>query len=339
MDVEYEIQQIVDRYVGRSGRSGANNISAPCPFHTRADGTPERNPSFAINVSTGLYICHSCGASGNLYGFLRDMGVAKTTIESTYRSIIDEASKNLPPPQDYRTAQLADKSPIDDRVLGLFDYCPKDLLDDGFRPDVLRHFEIGFDRWHYRDTYPIRDLTGKLTAINGRSVTGAQPRHKIYDTEYKVWSMPERTGWQKSNVLYNAHSIYQSVYNDVKPSYVVVVEGFKACIWLWQAGISNVVALMGHNLSLPQQWILEAMGARVYFFLDNNWQGWSGVSKAGPRLSKTRWVKVITYPDRLIDDEDAQPDDCTPDEIHERIAGALDLYDHRIRPYLALSND
>lgn len=335
MDVEYEIQQIIDSHLGRTGRSGPTNISAPCPFHTKADGTPERNPSFAINVMTGLYICHSCGASGNLYVFLKNMGVSRQEIETKYRTVIDAARNNLPPPPEYRSAQFADKSPIDSRLLGLLDYCPKDLVDDGFLPQVLQHFEVGFDRWHYRDTYPIRDLAGQLTAINGRSVTGAQPRHKIYDTEFKSWGMPERTGWEKSNVLYNAHTIYPAVYHNVNPEYVVVVEGFKACMWLWQAGIRNVVALMGHNLSVPQQWILESMGAKVYFFLDNNWQGWSGVKKAGSRLIKNMWVRVITYPERLIDDEDAQPDNCTPEEIHAQLAEAVDLYDYRLRPYLA----
>jgi hypothetical protein len=82
---------------------------------------------------------------------------------------------------------------------------------------------------------------------------------------------------------------------------------------------------MGHDLSAPQQWILEAMGAKIYLFLDNNWQGWGGVRKAGRSLSKTMWVRVITYPDRLVDDEDAQPDDCTPEEIHAQIASAEPL--------------
>lgn len=335
MDVEYEIQQIVDRHLGRSGRSGVDNISAPCPFHTKPDGTPERNPSFAINVSTGLYICHSCGASGNLYTFLRDMGVSRQEIESSYRSVIDAARDNLPPPPDYNQAQFSDKHPIDNRLLGLFDYCPKDLLDAGFQEHVLRHFEVGFDRWHYRDTYPIRDLAGQLTAINGRSVTGAQPRHKIYDQEYRVWGLPARTGWEKANILYNAHSVYASLYHNADPGFIVVVEGFKACMWLWQAGIKNVVALMGHNLSVPQQWILESTGAKVYLFLDNNWQGWSGVRKAVKNMVSRVHLRVITYPSRLEDDEDAQPDDCTPEELHTQVSGALTIHDPRLVPYLA----
>jgi len=33
-----------------------------------------------MNVSTGLFLCHSCGAKGNLYTFFRDLGITHTLL-------------------------------------------------------------------------------------------------------------------------------------------------------------------------------------------------------------------------------------------------------------------
>ena len=38
-----------------------------CPFHS------EKKPSFSMNLETGLYLCHSCGAKGNAYHFAKKM--------------------------------------------------------------------------------------------------------------------------------------------------------------------------------------------------------------------------------------------------------------------------
>jgi DNA primase len=107
-------------------------------------------------------------------------------------------------------------------------------------------------------------------------------------------------------------------------------------MWLHQAGVKNVVAFMGHYMSVQHQWILEGLGAKVYLFLDNNDPGRGGTRDAGTRLAGKQWVKVVTYPDRLIDNPDAQPDDCTPQEIQEQIIKAPNLYDPEARYFLGI---
>lgn len=328
MDVSGEIQQISRQYLRKVKPSGPENLMAVCPFHVKADGSQEGTPSFAISTVTGLWFCHSCQARGNLYTFLRDLGLGAAEISFRYQPLLEAAKRNLPPaPDPTRPGEIFSSNPLPEGLLGIFDYCPLQLLDEGFAEETLRHFDVGFDMQHLRITYPIRDLSGNLVAISGRSINGAWPRYKIYDMEYKAWDLPERRHWDKRTALWNAHSVYSNLFLTTAQSEVVVVEGFKACMWVWQAGVKNVVALLGTYLSWEHQWILERLGSTVCLFLDNNDPGQIGTVKCGDRLKASTLVKVVKYPDRLTNEEKAQPDSCTKEEVLEQIQHAVSYSD------------
>jgi len=323
MDVTEEVYAIAQRYLRKVRRSGPYDVMAICPFHRKPDGTEERKPSFALSLIKGVYFCHSCHCRGNLYTLLRDLGIGRTIIETQYRPLLTEAAKNLPPAPDPLKPRVYELATIDEAVLGLLDYCPTALLDAGYSMQTLHHFEVGYDRWHLRITYPLRDIKGGLIGISGRAEEGMVPRYKIYTTEYETWGLLPAREPERGAVLYNADKVYPGVYfKSPEGEVVVVVEGFKACMWVWQAGIRNVVALLGTYLSWEHRWILEHLGCPVYLFLDNNTPGRSGTIQAAELLSSSLPVHVVNYPDRLVDEEEAQPDDCTPDEIIEGIQRA-----------------
>jgi DNA primase len=327
MDISAEVLKVAHNYLSKVKRSGPENVMAICPFHTGGGmGGMEQHPSFAMSLTKGLYFCHACGEKGNLLSFLRALGINRTEIEFRYRFIIDEAAKNLPPKPDPLNPGVIDLNPIPEAVLGLLDYCPNDLVQNGFLETTLQRFDVGFDMQHMRVTFPFRDLKGNLMGISGRAVNDdAWPRYKVYTTEYKIWDLPERPVIDKRAVLYNAQTVYPMVYFAPPGVEVVLVEGFKACMWIWQAGIKNVVALLGTYLSWEQQWILERMGGTVYLFLDNDEYGILGTRKAGEKLSKSLHVRVMQYPKRLVNEE-SQPDDCTPAEILQSKETAMDYF-------------
>jgi DNA primase len=284
-----------------------------------------------MHLSTGLYLCHACGAKGNLYTFFKDLGVPRQEILNNYKLLLDAAKEHLPAAKNPIKAELFDKNPIDHKLLGLLDYVPHDLLRAGFTEQTLQTFDVGFDRWHMRVTYPIRDLGGQLVAISGRTVIDQQPRYKIYTDEYKVWDLPPRESWGKANVLYNAWRCYADLYHRTQGGEIVIVEGFKACMWAHQCGIGNVAALMGDHMSEQHQWIIEDTGATVYLFLDNNDAGWKGCMRAGRALRPSMNVRVILYPERLRQDDKAQPDSLTPEEIQRAKEQSLDFWDFRAK--------
>lgn len=302
---------------------------ALCPFHVKTDGSTEKHPSFAMSLSTGLWFCHACQSKGNLYNFLKDFGVNRVQIERIYRPLIDAASRNKPREMDPTRPNVFTENPLPEGLLGIFEYCPIDLLNAGFTEETLERFGIGFDKTHFRTTYPLRDLAGHLVGISGRSVLDEWPKYKLYTSEYEAWDLPERLEPDKRLILWNAHTIYLPVFFQTMPEYVVVVEGFKACMWLYQAGITNVVALLGTYLSREQKWMLERMGAPIYLFLDNNEPGQIGLVKTADALKESRFVHIVEYPERLIEDEDAQPDSLTLDEIQTQVPNAINYFDWR----------
>jgi DNA primase len=327
-DLADSIRTVIDNYLDKVKPSGPSDVMAVCPFHVKSDGSPEKTPSFAMNLTNGLWFCHACQSKGNLYTFLRDVGVTRAEISFRYQVLIDMASEVMPERHNpLRPQVFTEQEPLPPGFLGVLDYAPVDLLNAGFAESTLQHFDVGFDHYHYRTTYPLRDLAGDLVGISGRSVIGQEPRYKVYGEEYVSWGLPKREPCDKRQLLWNAHNVYPELFFDTDPSYVVLVEGFKACMWLWQAGIKNVVATLGTYLSEEQQWILERMGAPVYLFLDNNWPGRAGAYHTGQKLRFALPLRVIEYPQRLRHEEWAQPDNLTQPEIVQQFSHAADYFE------------
>lgn len=317
LNVEQEILSIAEQFLAKVKPSGPNNIMAICPFHRKLDGSEEKSPSFAMNTSNGLYFCHACESKGNLYTFLRDLGINRNDITVRYGMVIEAAASNSPPKLDFLDPKIVENNPLPESLLGLFDSCPTSLLYAGFSEQTLRHFDVGYDQTHQRITFPLRDFQGRLSGISGRDVTGDALRYKVYDKEYKTWGMPERLQPEKRRLLWNIHTIYPDLYLRSGAHEIVLVEGFKACMWVWQAGITNVAALLGAYLSEEQRLILERLGATVYLFLDYNEAGLGGTFKAIQKLRQSLRVKVMRYPDRIVHNPEgsAQPDGLSIQEV------------------------
>ena len=324
LDIRSEILEIAQRHLERVRASGSENVMALCPFHE------DNTASFAMNTLNGVYFCHSCHAKGNLQTFLRGVGISRATIDLQYREIIEEARRATPAAPDPMDPGVYTLDVLPDSLLGHFDgYNINSLLEKGFTEQTIRNFDVGYDRWHARITYPIRDIKGNLVGINGRALyPGMNPRYKIYDSEYTQWGLPARTKpWNRRKVLYNAHAVLPAFYAHAPgQGSIVVVEGYKACAWVWQAGVKDVVALMGSYLSWEHRWMLDQFSGRVYLFLDNNNAGIQGTLDAGMQLN--HWgsslaTYVVQYPARLAEDRDAQPDNLTPEEIWEQLSLAV----------------
>ena len=88
---------------------------------------------------------------------------------------------------------------------------------------------------------------------------------------------------------------------------MIVVEGFFDCIKVHQAGLPNVVALMGSSLSENQEQCL-CQFKRVILFLDGDEPGRIATQSIAARLMSQTFVKVVhlangKQPDQLSSDE------------------------------------
>ena len=318
-DVILEAAQKHLRFIKPSGNF---NIGGPCPFHKSGQ---EKTPSFYINLQNGLYYCHACGEKGTFAQFLKSMGESAAKVDLILQ-LSREARTKAPP----RSVDFSGQHFLKESLLGVFDYCPIKLVDDGFDEVLLQKMDIGFDKEYERITFPIRDIYGNLVGINGRTVTGAFPRYKIYKKEDLIRFASddpiERSKYEQYEIknhqfLWNMHNVYPKLfYTDLDT--VILVEGYKACLWMMQNGFDNTVALQGSRMSTIQEAALAKHDGWVIIFLDNNKAGKEGSADTGDRLlARGQRVLVCSYPDEYEDN--AQPDNLKKDEIQNCLDTAL----------------
>jgi DNA primase len=312
------VLEIASKYLQKVKRTGPDNIMALCPFHDNRN-----TPAFTMNLSRGLYYCFSCEARGNLMTFLRNVGMSRAAIEVQYGFVIDELSKKKVKRQDPLRPLVLQNEPLPEALLGIFDKCPLALVnEDGFDEELLHRLEIGFDDKHMRITFPLRDIDGTLVGISGRAVTDEQPKYKVYDREFKDFDLPQHKTY-KSHLLWNGHLVFPQTYF-APASYVVLVEGFKACMRFLQAEVPSTVAMLGSFMSDVQRQLLERMASEVYIMLDDNAAGLRGTVFTGLKLGIP--VRVIPYPDKPAGPKGLQPSDLTPEELLLALSEAKDFY-------------
>lgn len=283
--------------------SGHQNIMSRCPFHQ------DSKPSFAINTENGLWMCHGCGLKGGLADFLRFTGMSRSRIDALMGPLREDLEEHRERAQREAKYRFKVGNPflsevvIPETVLGMYDYKPRDLVVRDFDPKILRMLEVGYDRSKDRITYPIRDLYGNLVGVSGRTVINEEPRYKVYRGarrglvgDFGEFFDDQFPGYEvKSHeFLWNAHRVYPTVIHTSRSSGfdLIIVEGFKACIWMIQHGWPNTVALMGSSITKSQADIVRRMTDTVTLFLDNDKPGRIATYRIGKWLSKSLDVFV-----------------------------------------------
>lgn len=333
------IQSLVERYIGRGRFSGESNMSLRCPFHK---GGEETKPSFSVNVDLGIFNCFTCHATGGMQKLLKLLGLPQHVIDAELRDIRQELDDNKKRLKWKKRAEWVSKDPflaetiLPESILKPFEWCPTKLVDLGFQTEWLKYMDIGFDRNNNRITYPIRDLYGNLAGISGGSViAGQEPKYKVYQgqhkdpetnrmvpSDYGRWfdeSYPDYE-FHNHHYLWNFDQVYPRLFFGLeKQPCLIVVEGFKACLWLLQCGYLNTVALMGSALSDRQSSLLHRLRVNIVLFLDQDYAGRRATRRIAKKLRTTQQgVFIAQYPYA----EDCQPDDLVPVEVAASIAGA-----------------
>jgi DNA primase len=332
------ILDIVQRYVNPKVRkAGPGNISTTCPFHSVKDGTP-----FSVNIELGLFNCFTCHASGTIPTMLHMLGIPEATIEAELGPLREAIRNNIANRQEARKAKYFTGNPfrapfiLSEAIIAGFNWCPTGLVQSGFDPRWLQYLQVGVDQRNQRVTYPVRDIYGNLAGFVGGATNIMQvPKYKVYEgrraaidgsiipSDYGPWFDEDYPGYEflKSNYLWNYDKVYPRLFFGKEAELLVIVEGFKACIWSLQCGFRNSVALMGSSMSERQKELILRVDTRVVLFLDNNSAGRIGTLKIGTELQKampTVWVAL--YPQGA--GEGCQPDDLEPELVQEAIRSA-----------------
>lgn len=130
--------------------------------------------------------------------------------------------------------------PIAENVLKTYyPYLSKAFKDDNIGYGTQVEFEIMYDLSSDRIVIPIRDELGTLVGIKGRSLKNNP------DVDKYIYLEP----CAKTKVLYGLNKTLPYI---KEAGFVIVVESEKAVMQLWEAGIKNVVAIGGHDISKTQ---------------------------------------------------------------------------------------
>lgn len=326
---------------------GDGNVLTKCPFHKQGE---EHKPSFSINLEKAVFHCFTCHVAGNIGYLLKLLGLPRERIDLELAVIRPQLEKNR---ETYLLAKqnifkqddpFKAESVLPESILGVFEWLPTKLVEQGFQVDLLRDLEIGYDKKGQRIMYPLRDLYGSLAGFSGGAQFATQaPKYHVYQGRRIVNGVPTKGDYgdwfdqqfpeyrcENHDFLWNYHRVYPRVLgmgmSDPNAT-VYIVEGFKACMWMLQAGYLNTVALMGSYISDLQQLMLHRINANIVLFLDNDKAGREATVWVGDKL----WmpmrgrVTVVPYPQE-DDNENTQPDDYYPEAIHQMVQRQVSLH-------------
>jgi DNA primase len=194
-----------------------------------------------------------------------------------------------PTPQRVTKGKIADNPPLPFQLRDV-DGAHAYLRARNIDASTAARFGVGFYRgpglMSGRMVIPIHDEGGRLVAYAGRAVDGSQPRYRF------------PAGFGKSRVLFHFHHAV-AVAGDT----AWVVEGFFDCMRVVQAGVENVVALMGTELHERPAQLLAERFSRVMMLLDGDEAGRRGSERAAARLRERCEVRVMQLPEGVQPDQ------------------------------------
>jgi len=283
----YGIRNLLDDIgVKHVKNSGSHYIIGLCPFHE------DNQPSFSANTDDGSFTCFACDAKGNLYELVKryynldfkgaqsfllarsglhgDIDIEDMMFLKKLRTMTNEESEeNLEPNHVYPSKEMIERM---HKGPDPYNY----LQNRGFSEDTINYFEANyaedFTGYGYKNqqriTIPGHDELGKLCGFIGRTPIDAKPKY-LYTP-----------GWQKSFTLFNLHRAKQYSENGI-----MLVEGSLDCFKIKQMGYSNVVAILGSELSQYQYSLLKKYTNKIYLFFDSDAAG-SKASRNALELAK-----------------------------------------------------
>ena len=327
-----DIAELIGRYIPikRAGR----HFKATCPFHK------EKTPSFHINTEKQIFHCFGCGVGGNIFGFL--MQQEKLTFPEAVRQLAEQAGISIP--QDSDSNATVNKEKIFEILAKTGIYYQKMLSNikegkqareylkkRGLTENTVQVFQIGFapaqgdrlikaasksnfavrqleeaglitntsrgisDRFRARLIFPIQDIRGRIIGFGGRSLQNQEP---------KYLNSPETFVYSKGRNLFGLFQAKDAI-SSAKHS--IVVEGYFDCIFLWQAGIQNVVSPLGTAFTPDQAKLLSRYAKKVTLAFDSDAAGEAASLRGIDILIESGFeIRVAKLPPGIDPDEFVQ---------------------------------
>ena len=318
-----DIVEFISKYIPLIKKG--KNYFGLCPFHN------DNNPSLSVSREKQIYKCFVCGEAGNVFNFIQkyenvsykeavkivgdSIGISvgydiKKVVDRNqiYYDIYDIANKfyqnNLFSSEGIEARNYLEKRKLDIETIKAFQIGlslnNKDsiynLLSKKYDTNILEKSGlISFDHDVYinRIIFPLFNQNGLINGFSGRIYHGENTNKYLNTKETPIF--------KKGENLFNYHRAKEEVR---KKKYVIIMEGFMACIRAYTIGIKNCIATMGTSLTNDQVNIIKKLTNKVYLCFDGDKAGIEATLNNGKILIDNNCeVKVISLTENLDPDD------------------------------------
>lgn len=186
-----------------------------------------------------------------------------------------------------------------------------------------------YDRFRGRVIFPIRDSSNRPVALGGRVIPELSKKHeeKYGDPPAKYINSPETRLFAKSEQLYGLNLMRDAI---SKARHMVVVEGYTDVIAAWQAGLDNVVAVLGTALAQRHLRLIRRFADKVTLVLDGDEAGQRRTNEI-LELFVTADIdlRIMTLPEQLDPCDFLEQNGAA--EFRNRVEQSVDAFDHKIK--------
>jgi DNA primase len=337
-------------------RAGAN-YKGLCPFHQ------EKTPSFMVSPARQMWHCFGCGEGGDVIRFVmrfEGLPFVEAVRKLAARAGVDlpeQADPSTGSGHDdraplYRANRLAEGFYRETLARGEGGMKAREYLSArGIHAEVCRAFGVGYappgwhplaealagegvtpeilvasglavpgekgkkpyDRFRDRVVFPIRDLSGRVLGFGGRTMDP--------EGTPKYLNSPETAVYHKGDFLYGLDLAAPRVRAEGE---VILVEGYLDVIALHQAGMANVVGVLGTALTSEQARRMRRIAPRCVLLFDGDPAGVKAALRSG-LLMLEEGVECRVAPLAGGEDPDSFVRAHGVDALREVVRGALPL--------------
>ncbi|MEE8319107.1 MAG: DNA primase [bacterium] len=295
-------------------KKSGSNFKALCPFHQ------EKTPSFMVNPTRQIFHCFGCNTGGDVIRFV--MLYEGLPFVEAVTKLAGRAGLELPRTGtgEHHDREEKDQLFRANRIAGGFfagmlmkdkagEQARNYLGSRGIHSEACKTFGIGYapdewralapvlkkeglslkesvgsgllvesegkdpyDRFRNRIMFPIRDLSGRVLGFGGRVLDETLPKYV---------NTPETVIYHKGDSLFGIDIAAPHIREAEE---VLLVEGYLDVIALHQAGIGNVVGVLGTALTQQQARRIRRLTTNCVLLFDADEAGRKAVMRSGEIL-------------------------------------------------------
>lgn len=285
------------------------NYFGICPFHD------DHTPSMSVSEEKQIFTCFVCGASGNVFSFVKDYEnitfIEAVNKVANFAGITLSQNINVVRKYDkeYKAYDLAVKFYKNNLKSNLGNEARKYLESRNITEDIINEFDIGvslndntlsklltkknfdekmlldiglvnkldgiYDIFRNRIMFPIHNSNGNPIGFSGR----------IYNNnvDSKYINTKETYIFKKGETLFNYH---RAILDAKKKKTLIICEGQMDAIRIYASGVKNVVATMGTALTKDHINLIKRLNVKVILNMDSDKAGINAALLNGDLLRK-----------------------------------------------------